>query len=209
MLEFVASFVCHQLPERTLQIGGHLLPLCARCTGIYSGFLIGILFQMAVRKNLNRLPSLRITAVCILFILALVTEAVGEKMGLWELPGQARFLLGLLCGSALSTGSFPLLNYFLQKDDKDGSAIGPEDFVGLLAVLGLFFCLHYIRASLLIFSFISVAGILVCYIAANVTIAGMLLDWKKRVSSLQNTFAMIGLVLSLFLGEAAILNILG
>ena len=208
MLKFVASFVCHQLPERTLTIDGHLLPLCARCTGIYSGFLIGILFQMTVRKKLNRLPSFPIIAVCVLFILALITEAIGEKMGLWALPGQVRFLLGILCGSALSIGSFPLFNYFLRKDDKDGSAIGPANLVALLVVLGLFFCLHYISAALLILSFVSVAGILLCYIAANMTIAGMLLDWKKRASNLRNTLAMIGLVLGLILGEAVILGVM-
>jgi hypothetical protein len=138
----------------------------------------------------------------------LITQAAGEVMGLWELPGQARFFLGLLCGSALSAGLFPIFNYFLQKEGKDGWAIGPENFVVLLGLLSLFFCLHYISASLLILSFISIAGILVCYIAVNITIAGMLLNWKKRVSNLRNTLAMIGMVLALFLGEAAILSLI-
>ncbi|MFH1820931.1 MAG: DUF2085 domain-containing protein [Methanobacteriota archaeon] len=38
MLEYTSFLVCHQIPERTLSIGGKLLPLCARCTGIYCGF---------------------------------------------------------------------------------------------------------------------------------------------------------------------------
>ncbi|MBU6997442.1 MAG: DUF2085 domain-containing protein [Theionarchaea archaeon] len=35
------SPVCHQLPQRSFHIAGHQLPVCARCTGIYLGALIG------------------------------------------------------------------------------------------------------------------------------------------------------------------------
>ena len=44
-LEYIGSLVCHQAPYRTIQIGGKFLPLCSRCTGIYLGFLLGILYQ--------------------------------------------------------------------------------------------------------------------------------------------------------------------
>jgi uncharacterized membrane protein len=208
MLDFIASFVCHQVPERTMTIDGNLLPLCARCTGIYSGFLIGVVFQTIVRKKLNRLPSLWITTVSIVFILALITEALGETLGLWELPGQGRFLLGLFCGSALSVASFPLCNYFLQREDKKESSIGSKEYVLLLIFLSLFSCLYYMSASFFVLSSISVAGIIVCYIAANLAIAGMLVDWKKRASNLRNSLTLIGLVLTLFLGEAAILGMM-
>ncbi len=33
----VGSFVCHQLPERSFQLFGAQMPVCARCTGIYAG----------------------------------------------------------------------------------------------------------------------------------------------------------------------------
>jgi uncharacterized membrane protein len=35
--------VCHQIPERAFQIEGHPLAVCARCTGIYFGFAVGVL----------------------------------------------------------------------------------------------------------------------------------------------------------------------
>jgi uncharacterized membrane protein len=209
MLEFVASFVCHQVPERTMTIGGQLLPLCARCTGIYSGFLIGVVFQAAARKKLNRLPSPWITTVSIVFVLSLITEALGEKLGLWALPSQGRLLLGLFCGSALSLGSFPLFNYFLQRDNRNGSSIGSANYLGLLAFLGLFSCLYCISASFLILSSISFAGIFVCYMAANMTIAGMLVNWRKKASDLRDTLALAGLILTLFIGEAVILGMMG
>jgi len=35
--------LCHQLGERSFIVAGITLPVCARCTGIYLGFLAGIL----------------------------------------------------------------------------------------------------------------------------------------------------------------------
>jgi uncharacterized membrane protein len=35
--------VCHQIPERSLQLAGHPLAVCARCSAIYISFLVGVL----------------------------------------------------------------------------------------------------------------------------------------------------------------------
>ncbi|NQT25092.1 DUF2085 domain-containing protein [candidate division KSB1 bacterium] len=37
------SFICHQNPDRSFHVLGHSMAVCARCTGIYFGALIGIL----------------------------------------------------------------------------------------------------------------------------------------------------------------------
>ena len=34
---------CHQMPERSFFINGMQFPLCARCTGILAGYLVGVL----------------------------------------------------------------------------------------------------------------------------------------------------------------------
>ncbi len=209
MLEFIASFVCHQVPERTLTIGGDLLPLCARCTGIYSGFLIGVVFQIIDRRKVNRLPSIWITTVTIVLILALISEALGEKLRLWELPSEGRLLLGLFCGSALSVALFPLFNYFLQKDGTNEASIGSRSYVALLVFVSLFFGLHYVSSSFFVLSSFSVVGILVCYAATNMTIAGMVVNWKRRELNLRSTLVITSLVLTMFIGETLVLVMLG
>jgi len=42
--------VCHQNPERAFYVGGHPLAVCARCTGIYLGFAMGVLAYPIVRS---------------------------------------------------------------------------------------------------------------------------------------------------------------
>jgi uncharacterized membrane protein len=37
------SAICHQRPERSFQLFGHQMPVCARCTGIYLGAALAAL----------------------------------------------------------------------------------------------------------------------------------------------------------------------
>jgi len=42
--------VCHQIGERSLQLAGHPLAVCARCSAIYVAFLLGVLVFPLVRS---------------------------------------------------------------------------------------------------------------------------------------------------------------
>lgn len=44
------SGVCHQLPDRTFELGGVLLAVCRRCTGIYAGLFLGVLTYPLLRR---------------------------------------------------------------------------------------------------------------------------------------------------------------
>ncbi|HMB82258.1 MAG TPA: DUF2085 domain-containing protein [Vicinamibacterales bacterium] len=51
--------VCHQLPARSYYLWGAQMPVCARCTGIYFGALLGIVgaraFQVSRRRSAKSL----------------------------------------------------------------------------------------------------------------------------------------------------------
>ena len=45
------GFICHQLPERSFELWGAQLPVCARCAGIYGGAAAAALAGFAVRAQ--------------------------------------------------------------------------------------------------------------------------------------------------------------
>ncbi|MFW6375674.1 MAG: DUF2085 domain-containing protein [Thermoplasmatota archaeon] len=44
-MKIVRKFICHGQEDRCLILFGHKLPICSRCTGFYSGILIGFLLN--------------------------------------------------------------------------------------------------------------------------------------------------------------------
>src|SRR5688572_28452850 len=44
------SYLCHQIPARYFYFAQHPLAVCSRCTGIYAGFLLGIIIYPLVRS---------------------------------------------------------------------------------------------------------------------------------------------------------------
>lgn len=51
---FFYSFVCHQDPARSFFLWNNQLAVCARCTGIYTGAFLFILFSPFWRPKLSR-----------------------------------------------------------------------------------------------------------------------------------------------------------
>jgi uncharacterized membrane protein len=84
------SPICHQIPERSFFVFGHQLPVCARCTGIYTGALIGSFF--ARKKSFSPL-----------FLIAAVTPLVidgGTQLFWRESTHTLRFITGIIAGAA-------------------------------------------------------------------------------------------------------------
>ncbi|RGF93239.1 DUF2085 domain-containing protein [Ruminococcus sp. AM54-1NS] len=46
-----ASAGCHQRPDRSFFFHGWQFPVCARCTGVLAGQLVGI--PIAIKKNIS------------------------------------------------------------------------------------------------------------------------------------------------------------
>jgi uncharacterized membrane protein len=94
---------CHQQGERCLDLGFGLLAVCARCTGLYVGGLIGLVCAAATRRAPRPRPRWLLVAI----VVNLMDVAAGI-VGLSGLPNWPRFAialpLGLLCGLFLAVG---------------------------------------------------------------------------------------------------------
>lgn len=91
--------VCHQVADRSLLCFGQPLAVCARCTGIYLGFCLGLLFYPFLRgwRRIN-LPSVRVFLV-VSAPIALDTAA--NFLGLWKTAAAVRLTTGALWGILL------------------------------------------------------------------------------------------------------------
>lgn len=207
MLKYFCSYFCHQLAERTLHINDHLLPLCSRCTGIYSGFLIGIIYQYIAVRKINRLPSLGIIVVSVMLILLLIIQGLGENYELWEFTNQGRFLIGIFCGSSISVIMFPLFNYFVQKYQANAS-ISFKYYAGLFVWIFLNFFFHYASISYIYFYIVSFTGLTASYLVINITFAAMFLKARDKEINFTFILFMTAFVFLLFFVQLLALRIL-
>ncbi|MCL4378815.1 MAG: DUF2085 domain-containing protein [Actinobacteria bacterium] len=108
--------VCHQIPERTLFFGKILMPVCSRCSGIYIGFLISIIFLfLTFRKKESDLPPVYIMILSIMFILSAIVDGALSYLGVYETNNILRLITGYLFGSGIAIIIYPIFVYQYYK----------------------------------------------------------------------------------------------
>ena len=101
----IFSYLCHQLPERSFHIEDHKFAVCSRCTGIYFGFALSVLFYPLAR-SLRRVDTPRIGWL----LLATAPIAIDWSLGVTGLRDNthlSRFLTGALFSAAAAVYVVP------------------------------------------------------------------------------------------------------
>jgi uncharacterized membrane protein len=99
--------VCHQVPARSLWIHGVCLPVCARCTGIYLGFLIGwIAWGLVPEPRRSRPIS---STLLFLGLAPLGIDGLINSTTLVTSPAWLRTATGLVTGIAAARALWPAL----------------------------------------------------------------------------------------------------
>ena len=153
ILYFFGHGFCHQFPERSLEAGGLYFSVCARCTGIYLGFILTlvIIFILAKitrgREAPAAMPPAWAIAVGGILIVPMAIDGVGSYTGIYVTTNLLRFITGYLCGMGVavitSGGILSLLarpNHSLRAIDKPGKLVL---VVVISAVLGALFYITY------------------------------------------------------------------
>lgn len=91
------SYVCHQIPARSFFIAEHPFAVCSRCTGIYAGFLIGVIGYPLLKSFRHTGTPARKW----LFVAAtpLAIDFLLEFFGIWNNTHFSRFTTGALLGA--------------------------------------------------------------------------------------------------------------
>lgn len=98
----IAGLFCHQIPDRSLFIGGAQFPLCIRCTSLLVGAASAVIYLSAHRP----LPSIRL---CIAMVLPMTTELVLQMAGMVSGSNLLRAITAILFGFFLLIGTLVAL----------------------------------------------------------------------------------------------------
>ncbi|MGM0366386.1 MAG: DUF2085 domain-containing protein, partial [Actinomycetota bacterium] len=146
----IGSSVCHQIPSRTLVIGGIYLPLCGRTTGIYLGFLISAIILFFLFSKENELAPLYVLIIFFLLIASTAIDWVLSHLGIYESSNNIRFITGFLAGSSITAIIFPVFNrQYYQRSDDLKIFKSPIKLIAYLLMLIFFIILTLLRLGFL------------------------------------------------------------
>lgn len=109
--------VCHRIAVRSFLLGERALPLCARCSGMYLGALLGLGYQSILFRRRAGMPPKSVLVVFGLFVVAFGIDGVNSYFhlfpgftGIYEPQNWLRLLTGTGMGLALAGMVFPAFN---------------------------------------------------------------------------------------------------
>jgi uncharacterized membrane protein len=145
--------VCHRLDERSFHFtNGEQLPLCARCSGMYLGVMVGLAFQAFISRRRGGMPPMRVIIPLVLLFLAFAMDGSNSYLYLVKSisPGRLDFIpnlyipnntLRLLTGSGAGLGIavaiFPSFNQTLWHEWDPRPALGERKPLALLIAIML------------------------------------------------------------------------
>jgi len=97
--------VCHQISDRCLHLAGLPMAVCARCFGIYLGYLAGLAVYPRVRpiETVDAPPRRWL----VIALIPLSIDFLGGYLGVFENTQISRLLTGLIAGAACSLYTVP------------------------------------------------------------------------------------------------------
>ncbi|MDY6867666.1 MAG: DUF2085 domain-containing protein [Chloroflexota bacterium] len=109
----VGYAVCHQIEARAFHIGERPFPLCARCTGLFVGAMLGLVYQILQGRK-GRMPPTPVLIIFAVLALAWVFDGVNSFSmlvpmlpSLYETQNWTRLVTGTGMGLAVSALLWP------------------------------------------------------------------------------------------------------
>ncbi len=210
IIDKVGYAVCHRITARSFALGGQVLPVCARDTGMFLGALTGLAVLAAVAAPragwYPGKPYSLFFALCFLawgfdgfnsYLLLLRGEVF-----LYAPQNWLRLLTGTLMGITLAAFALPLFNSGLWRDAAERPSVEhPAQLVALLVVTAcvfgvVMFAPGWLYRPLMV---LSSAGIAALLGLANAILAAIVLRRHGTVTDTKTalTFGVAGVIFAL------------
>ena len=93
----VAKYICHRKPERSFFFKGHQFPVCARCTGFYTGLIVFLIWNCFFKINYD-IPTLMMSMI---LMIPVAIDGITQYFGPRESTNTLRFITGFIGGIGL------------------------------------------------------------------------------------------------------------
>jgi uncharacterized membrane protein len=195
--------VCHQIDLRSFHIGDIQLPLCARCSGMYLGAMVGLIYQWVIGRRRTGMPPWQVIVPTSIFLLLFAVDGLNSffslfsnGLGLYQPNNSLRLLTGTGMGLAIAVLLFPAFNASVWKMiDPRPAFINFRSFLYMVFIaLGLD-ALILLENNLLLYplSLISTAGVLVLLSLVYSMVLVMIFKAENRFNQFsQLTYVILG-----------------
>ena len=191
-LSAIGYSVCHQIPERSFFAHEHQFPLCARCTGMYLGALLSLVFHFRQGK-LGSLPPRKVLIPLGLLFLAFALDGLNSSAAslglgwkLYETTNLARLITGTGAGIVIGAVLAPIFNQTAWASWVRRSVLPDNKTLALLLAAGAMIVLViYAGPQVLRYpaAVLSVLGVLVVLCLAYTTLALIILKRENIANS--------------------------
>jgi uncharacterized membrane protein len=214
----VGYAICHQLSGRTFHLDGLALPLCARCTGSYLGFTMGLLALVILSRsaavNLPRAPYL---VLLVSFIALLGIDGLNSYLTffpalphLYPPQNWLRLSTGALYGIAMSTIVLPIFNYSLWRETDNRHIIDqPAQLIVLLISAAITIAAVLLAPPFFFYplAILSTGGVMLMLTAVNLMIAVTMTHQEGKAENWAQAAPLLLLSVAMALVEIASMDI--
>jgi uncharacterized membrane protein len=186
----VGYAVCHRIDLRSFHLGERPLPLCARCSGMYLGALLGLAYQALLSPRRGGSPPWRVIAFFGLAVVAFGVDGLNSYLhlfpgapSLYEPNNTLRLITGTGMGLGIAAAVYPAFHQTVwQRWDSRPALPGLRSVAGLLALAAVLDALVLTENPLVLYplALLSAAGVLVLLTLVYTLVWLMILRLENR-----------------------------
>ena len=189
----VGYAICHRIDLRSFHLGDRPLPLCARCTGIYLGALLGMAaLGAAGRTRAGGLPTRRVLVALFGFTALMGLDGANSYLTLfpsaphlYQPQNWLRLITGSLNGLTLAGLIVPVFNQTLWKNWETRPALADfRELGGLVALAAVVVVLVLSENDVVLYplALLSAVGVVALLTALDTTLLLVVARRENRVT---------------------------
>ncbi|MDD5622703.1 MAG: DUF2085 domain-containing protein [Actinomycetota bacterium] len=210
LIEIIGFSVCHQLSSRSLIIGKIVMPVCARCSGIYAGFIItAIILLVMYRKKENGLPPLYVIVILALFFLSALIDGIASNFGIYETNNNLRFITGFLCGSSIMIILYPIFTFQYYRQSKTKRIFNsPCQFIIYILIITVFILVTLIRFDFMgsFYYYFVIFSILFTFYFINMVLVLLVPPFSQKADRLASKYLILPSIIAIALSSMELLG---